>query len=167
MPVVIFIIFIESSNLYYINSNWHTAGQISKNITSYLDKHNDNNLLIVNIPDNLKGAYIFRNGLEIYWYKLIKRVSAIHIISAHNIDSPKDNFNLNLIKKDKEQGPIFLFSIKDILRFYNINGNEYITLNKKTSGSAFSFNLENDNIDIFFYDSGTLKKYDFADIINK
>lgn len=46
------------------NSNWRQAGEISHSIVTSLNGVvADDRLLIVNLPDNFRGAYLFRNGI--------------------------------------------------------------------------------------------------------
>ncbi len=51
--------------LYHSNENWRKAARIAQSIVhsmSIIEK--DNSLVILNLPDNHRGAYVFRNGIE-------------------------------------------------------------------------------------------------------
>lgn len=53
-----FIFFLEQNNM-----NWIRASDIVKNIINTLkDEKNHHNILVFNLPDEYKGAYIFRLG---------------------------------------------------------------------------------------------------------
>jgi hypothetical protein len=71
---VIFSIFFMK-DLYLTNKNWQMAGQISHDFIESIDNKIGNNdrIFIINLPDNLKQAYIYRNGIY----------QAIQLFSAH------------------------------------------------------------------------------------
>jgi hypothetical protein len=50
--------------LHQANENWETAGRISGNVLGSLEAAvPSGNAVVLNIPDSIRGAYIFRNGL--------------------------------------------------------------------------------------------------------
>ena len=46
--------------------NWNAASLVKENFLSNLVQIPENNLLIINTPDNFNGAYILRNGTNDY-----------------------------------------------------------------------------------------------------
>lgn len=84
-------------DLYLTNKNWQMAGQISRDIIESIDNqignNNNNRIFIINLPDNLKGAYIYRNGI----YPAIQLFSAhkdtikeLNVASFQNLLSPQN-----------------------------------------------------------------------------
>jgi hypothetical protein len=67
--IIIFLAVIFSmffmSNIYMANKNWKIASQISYQLITSINNQrgNEPGLFIINVPDNFKGAYIYRNGL--------------------------------------------------------------------------------------------------------
>lgn len=60
----IIISMILSYYLYNFNQNWSLAGQIAKQVIESIDEEIEGKrLFLINIPDNLNGVYIYRNGL--------------------------------------------------------------------------------------------------------
>jgi len=58
------IIFISLT--YVTAQNWDKAHQVKENYLNTLEHLPENNLLIINTPDNFNGAYILRNGVNDY-----------------------------------------------------------------------------------------------------
>lgn len=49
-------------------TNWRAAGDLSASIIRQLDGADEGKpLAVVNLPDNVRGAYVFRNGLQEAW----------------------------------------------------------------------------------------------------
>lgn len=103
--IVIFIIMaLNIFSLFKANYNWRRAGEISKSILySFRDRFevmntgNQNLLFILNLPDNINGAYIFRRGfinsIKLFFKKdLKKRVVGV---CTHTLQSEDDRFNVD------------------------------------------------------------------------
>jgi hypothetical protein len=92
--VLIVIIIGYVGSLLTINSNWRTAGEISTRVFKVLrDEISATPVIITNLPDNLHGAYIWRNGL-VSALRLLgeKTASNPHVVVAswQNLVSPHD-----------------------------------------------------------------------------
>jgi hypothetical protein len=61
--LLILIVF-ESISLQWVNQRWITASQLSEQIASEVSKTDPASTLVLNVPDNFRGAYVFRNGLD-------------------------------------------------------------------------------------------------------
>ncbi len=88
----IVLIFCQIS-LFYVNKNWNTAGNISKNVISSIQGiGNTNTLCIMNIPDNIRGAYIYRNGFREALYLFAPKVkfTDLCICLYHNVFAEND-----------------------------------------------------------------------------
>ncbi|MDG2227170.1 MAG: hypothetical protein P8L20_05505 [Flavobacteriales bacterium] len=51
---------------YVTSQNWEKANQVKENYLNNLERLSENNLLLINTPDNFNGAYILRNGVNDY-----------------------------------------------------------------------------------------------------
>jgi len=79
--------------LHITNKNWILAGKTSKSIVHSLKSiGNVNQLFILNLPDNIKGAYIFRHCLfqAARLFLNTSTIKNITVISLHTIHSPKE-----------------------------------------------------------------------------
>jgi protein O-mannosyl-transferase len=77
------------------NQTWKAAGSISRSIVSGFEGiPSDKNLVIINMPDNLNGAYIFRNGFESALRVFQPRFRKItcHLASFYMLTDPADSF---------------------------------------------------------------------------
>ncbi|MFN2454743.1 MAG: hypothetical protein ABR577_11040 [Pyrinomonadaceae bacterium] len=83
--------------LYRSNENWRQAAKISQAIVvDIAASSGHNNLLILNAPDNLKGAPVFHNGLEaaLKDFQPAKQLKEIRLIALHNLQSANDEIEL-------------------------------------------------------------------------
>jgi hypothetical protein len=74
--------------LYRSNENWREAGIISKNILESIRRlGNADRLFIINLPDNLNGAFIYRNGIRdaIRLFGSGDQFRDVIVVSYHNI----------------------------------------------------------------------------------
>ncbi len=163
VPVFCFIILFSGFQLYIVNLNWAEAGKISKNIVMSLAENvTSNYILIINAPDNIKGAYISRNCFS--HNLLIKFMNrditlAFNVMSLHSIDSPDNEFKI--VIKEKDLKPHFFFSLNGKEMFHQIaNDNKYAIVKRAASGDSFEcyFKDHSKQFDIFTYCSGTMKK---------
>ncbi|MBD2482742.1 hypothetical protein [Planktothrix sp. FACHB-1365] len=95
---VIFSIFLIK-NIYIANKNWQIASQISHQLIKSINDQRGNQpgLLIINVPDNFKGAYIYRNGIyhaaQLFSIHNIK-IKFLNIASFHNLLSPENQLKV-------------------------------------------------------------------------
>lgn len=60
-----FLILIQPGFLYRSNRNWKQAGEISRSVVAEMERAAGvENLFILNLPDNIRGAYILRKGVS-------------------------------------------------------------------------------------------------------
>ncbi|MCP4106375.1 MAG: hypothetical protein GY749_12675 [Desulfobacteraceae bacterium] len=163
VPVLCFLIAFSGFHLYKVNLNWAEAGRISKNIALSLAEHvNSNYVLIINAPDNIKGAYISRNGIgHDLLIKFFNRniILAVNVISLHNINSLDEEFEL--VIKQKDSKPHFFFSLNGKAIFYYVNeNNKHVTVKRAALGDNFELYFKDpvEQFNIFTYSAGTLKK---------
>jgi hypothetical protein len=54
----------EAAALIQVNRTWMTASRLTREIASELAQVDLRNTVILNLPDNFMGAYVFRNGID-------------------------------------------------------------------------------------------------------
>jgi len=82
-----------SLGLYQTNRSWKEAARLSHNITDQLvDSATRDHLLILNLPDNLRGVPVFHNGLPeaLEYFQNQKRFKQVEIIGFQDLQSPED-----------------------------------------------------------------------------
>lgn len=78
--------------LYHSNENWRKAAKITESIVHDLSSiKTDDPLIILNLPDNYRGAYILRNGIE-HVLPLFYDLTDLDVvvISYHDVHDPSD-----------------------------------------------------------------------------
>ena len=112
--------------------NWDKANQVKENYLNTLERLPENNLLIINTPDNFNGAYILRNGVNDYlkFKETRKRTTQIDFQTFTNIN-----------------GGIIL---KDSCSFKGNNGASYYYKNPKLDSLK---NIQKDSIPFNMYDA--------------
>ncbi len=86
------LIVLEFSALQWINTRWITAGRLSRRIAGEVSLVNPDSTVILNIPDNFQGAYVFRSGLTEASSIFLgtEMGNEYRIISTHNLHSISD-----------------------------------------------------------------------------
>lgn len=152
--------------LYQSNTNWKAAGNVSRGILHSFAKNVKENavdvskkIFILNLPDNLNGAYIMRNGfyesLHLFEPQVFKRV--IVGISSH-------------ILKDKEDA-VFVERVNEVIYSINLNREDIFFLQtpplSRVFYEVFDFNQNQyslkfsklfGNYSILYYSEGQIKK---------
>lgn len=92
------IIFISLT--YGTAQNWDKANQVKENYLNNLERLPENNLLIINTPDNFNGAYILRNGVNDYlkFKETGKRTTQIDFQTFTNVNGGITFLENNIFK---------------------------------------------------------------------
>ncbi len=93
VPTIFCLLIFYSANLHRSNQRWREAANLSKSILNdlaSLSRHDD--LLVINVPDNLRGVPVYQNGLEqaLRTFQRSKKISHIDVASAHSLQSMTD-----------------------------------------------------------------------------
>jgi protein O-mannosyl-transferase len=142
-----------------VNVNWSRAGDLSKYIISSLVTHiTRSHVIIINAPDNLNGAYVFRNGL----FPALRLFMNTYIVSLdisvhHNVRSIDE-----VIESSHQQtNPLHFSLFIPQTLWYQINKHIRNVEASKTQSELFEF-IFNDKVvqeyDVFMYTSGTMKR---------
>jgi hypothetical protein len=166
------LLLIYQFSLYDVNKNWNTAGKISKNIiNSVKTLGKTDTLYIMNAPDNIRGAYIYRNGMReaLYLFAPPNIFNDICICLYHNIITNKDTvdiikmpepntYNVRLLNKRDFFHPVNMF---DRPKAGCVIGNPRI-INSLNNSCAFIVLKEPSREDkLIFYSQGAMERYNF------
>ncbi len=77
--------------VYHSNTHWDNGGEIAKRILLDLQATELSNVAIVNLPDNLRGAYIYRNGIQQAMSFFFNRKPQVTVFSYQYLQAPDDN----------------------------------------------------------------------------
>ncbi len=115
------LLFICGISLYNVNRNWITAGEISKSILHSIKTMGKfNRLCIINLSDNIRGAYIYRNGIKeaLYLFACLNDFADIEVVLYHNIFEKKDAVIIEKLS-EPDKYKVKLLNTKTL--FYPIN----------------------------------------------
>jgi hypothetical protein len=98
ISILICVLGFYSVRLYQTNRSWSEAAQLSRSITDELvDSATHDRLVILNLPDNLRGVPVFHNGLPeaLAYFQNRKRFKQVDIIAFQEIQSSLDKVSLS------------------------------------------------------------------------
>ena len=125
------VIFLSCLFLFRANENWRVAGEITKSIlASLLENKPSTRLLILSMPQNIRGAGVFGIGIEeaLYLYggdKIYKDIQIVSIASLFSIDDfvkPIGNGNQFIIHLNGNNS--FFLGVKKPLNSISISVDE-------------------------------------------
>jgi hypothetical protein len=95
--VVCLLVFYASS-LWVTNRSWSEAARLSHDILRELTRQSERGaVLLLNAPDNLRGAYVYRNGLgqALLSFQQEKRFNELHVAAWHSLRETTDRMELS------------------------------------------------------------------------
>lgn len=153
--------------LYNLNENWREAGEISKSILDCMGKmRRANRLFVINLPDSIDGAYIFRNGISdaVNLFNNPGRSADIIVVSYNKIFK-RDNATMVTRRSN-----IFYVQLSNPKTFF-MNANRKIEstfvaehfkiLNFKKHAYELRFNDFNSDDKLLFYSAGKMENFSF------
>jgi len=144
--------------LYRVNNNWVMAGTIVEHsVRKMTDESQTNIILVLNIPDNYNGAYVFRHGVAMAVKVFMSAPEKIVItLGRHGLLSLNDKVILN---RDPSHNNIFSVSLEnEQTRFFQIAGASIVAIESQ-SDRQFSFRFtETPPMDVYSYSDGKIQK---------
>ena len=164
-----------------VNQNWKFAGEISESLLSSLQKMPIESPIITTIPDNFRGAYLYRTGLiqGLYLFDLNNRFNVqfeqkstdkpfetvrfysnnILLVMMNTLREPSDKITINTLKPNQYQ---FQLSNPQTL-FFPTPKNTLVTKDYQVSDvqpQSYTLTLNNPNRfqDLLLYSSGEFVK---------
>jgi len=154
-------------SLYWINHNWKIAGEISNSVLlSIKTLGKADRLVIINLPDNIKGAFIYRNGIReaIRLFGAADQFQHVTIVSHNTLYEKDDGVG---IEKRGESYFVRLLNPKTyfMYEYIKINANltdESFKLEKSTNSSYFlTLRSISCNDKIVYYSIGRMLSVNF------
>lgn len=96
--VLSILILLEFSALQLINTRWTTAGRLSQRIASEVSFVDPDSTVILNVPNNFQGAYIFRSGLTdaSTIFLGMEKENEYRVISTHSLYTISDTIQMHM-----------------------------------------------------------------------
>jgi hypothetical protein len=145
-----------SVSLYRTNQTWAEAARLSRSIKEELSVASpQKRLLIINAPDNLRGAPVYHNGLEeaLRFFQKPGRTGAVSILTLQDIQSTGDEFEL------KREGDDFtLRPLNPADGFTTVSDPSACLERLERSTNSVRFRLKPcpEGFDIFFFNAGRM-----------
>lgn len=119
--VLFFLTVIEGIALQWVNTRWITASHLCKQIAAEVSKHALEDTVVLNIPDNYRGAYVFRSGFQdaATLFAGNNATGSYLIICKHSLDSIHQNIGVDVTTSN------LLVTLPGALRFYRVNAGPY------------------------------------------
>jgi hypothetical protein len=98
ISILICVLGFYSVRLYQTNRSWSEAAQLSRSIADELvDSATSDRLVVLNLPDNLRGVPVFHNGLPeaLSYFQNRRRFTQIDIIAFQDLQSSGDEASLS------------------------------------------------------------------------
>ena len=93
IPALIIFIAFSAIRLHGLNENWAVAGNLARVVASEIDRAAVGpTVVLLNAPDNLRGAYVFRNGLAqaVTGFIHSQKVREVTVLATHTLGSVAD-----------------------------------------------------------------------------
>lgn len=92
-PVVALICAISGVALFQLNGTWRDAGELAERLAAQVaEESGGERVVVLNVPDNYRGAYVFRNGLPhaVAWFEGVGEVEDVLVGFAHDVRALDD-----------------------------------------------------------------------------
>jgi 4-amino-4-deoxy-L-arabinose transferase-like glycosyltransferase len=155
--ILIGILGFYSWNLYRTNRDWQEAARLSHDIQSELIAVAfQDRLVVLNVPDNLRGVPIFHNGLPeaLQFFQNQKSIKRIDIVAFQNLLATVDRIDL---VSDRETISLRTRNVFDT--FDRVNSAECLEIGSQSS-TALQLRRQPclSTADVFFFSSGKINK---------
>ena len=115
------VVLIEALTLQWVNSRWITASILSERIAAEVSSYDPDKTVILNVPDNYRGAYVFRNGLHEAATLFVGNEvrGRYRVICAHSLDSLQQRFDVHVTESN------IVLTLPGALQFHAIHAGPY------------------------------------------
>lgn len=159
--LTVFVIW-SAIHLYRVNENWVTASRLSRTIIGdIVSKTDGRKILAVNVPDNYRGAYVFRNGFReaIRLFAGQDAARGASVICTHSLGSLSEG--VSIVPRDEGSLVNYHCALKGDGVIYRVRESRLIRAVRRTGRKFwFRFKRSPEDCDIFFFDSGSMKRVD-------
>ncbi|MCC6695139.1 MAG: hypothetical protein IT365_05870 [Candidatus Hydrogenedentes bacterium] len=138
---------------------WRSAGGLSERIAKQFSEHtaaSDAKIVVLNVPADLRGAYVFQNGLP----EAVSLLSPVplrqvpEVASAHGVQSEDEAVNVTWNAEDHVVGVTLTDPSSNFVRLFD--GTAQGPARVREGG--YSFRLEREGDALFYYSAGKVLK---------
>lgn len=137
--VLMLFVLVFALALQWVNTRWITASTLSKDIADEISRMDLDSVVVLNVPDNYQGAYVFHNGL----YEAVtlfagreekRKLGSLQAIAYHNLLSLYQIIRVDVFRKR------IVIHFPDELGFYQLDQKMFPTKNEGQSLAVFMSN---------------------------
>jgi len=98
VAIICLLITLEIVALHMVNKRWIIAAHLAREIAQEVSRYDPDTMMVINVPDNFRGAYVFRNGLNEAATTFLgnKQEERYRVISVHDVSSLDDTFDVRI-----------------------------------------------------------------------
>jgi hypothetical protein len=147
-----------AAGLWVTNRNWGEAARLSQSIVGELAAQTTRDaVLLLNAPDNLRGAYVYRNGLgrALLSFQNAKPIRRAHVAAWHGLRTRLERFELT-----GEAGAYTLRPSDGATKFERAGETPGCVREVSMSPDVLRIRLEGcaDGFDVFYFSEGTIRR---------
>ncbi|MBA3240985.1 MAG: hypothetical protein H0T60_07130 [Acidobacteria bacterium] len=147
-----------AGSLWATNRDWSAASRLSQSIIEELAAQSTRDaVLLLNAPDNLRGAYVYRNGLgrALLSFQHAKPISRAQVLAWHNLHTPLDQIELT-----GEAGTYTLRPLNTATKFERAGATPDCARDFSLSAEALRVRLEAcaGTFDVFYFSEGRMHR---------
>jgi hypothetical protein len=93
---ILALVVVQATALQWVNRRWIRAAYLSRQIATEVSRADPAKTVILNLPDNFRGAYVFRNGLTeaATTFMGIQQQAPYRVICMHDMNALDDTFEV-------------------------------------------------------------------------
>jgi hypothetical protein len=145
-----------SVRLYQTDRSWSEAARLSRIITDDLaNSSTRDHLIILNVPDDLRGVPVFHNGLSeaLLYFQNRKRFRQVEIIAFQSLQSTFDQVSVS-----SRDSALSVHILNDNDSFLRVGSSECFETTARTSSLELLAKPCAADADLFFFDKGTMTR---------
>ena len=136
------------------NGEWNETAQLSRNIINEIvNQSNRETILLLNAPDNLRGAHLFRNGLDdaLRLFQNSKPIKEARVIAFHDLQTTHDEVEVSI-----EANVLSIRLKNEKTAFGKINEPPRCVTLVHRSPNLLRFRIEDcpENLQVFYFSNG-------------
>ena len=147
-----------AASLWATNRNWGEAARLSQSIIEELAAQSERDaVLLLNAPDNLRGAYVYRNGFgpALRSFQRAKPIGRAHLVVWHGLQTRLDRVELT-----EEAGTFELRPSNDATKFERAGETPDCAGGVSLSDDVLRIRLEEcaETFDVFYFSGGKIHR---------
>ncbi|MCA1632443.1 MAG: hypothetical protein LC802_01685 [Acidobacteria bacterium] len=151
-----------AASLWATNRDWSAASRLSQSIIEELAAQSTRDaVLLLNVPDNLRGAYVYRNGLgrALLSFQPAKPISRAHVLAWHSLHTRLDRIELT-----GEARTYTLRPLNNATKFERAGATPDCARDFSLSGDALRVRLEGcaGTFDVFYFSEGKIHRVEIS-----